>query len=182
MGGVTLKKKKKGVTLLELIIVLALSAIVSAVAFLFYSTNNRNVRETEIRSDLQREGEQIVSKITRSLMEAKNISEIKAPDSNADGNPEDAIEKTSCDLKSININLLSGSKEYLIDGKKFMEGSSVLGENVKVVSLKTIDDETFETCKGIKITLKLTKKFIAKDIDYEITSNIIFRNNVNSTL
>lgn len=65
-----MKTKKKGFTLIEMIIVLAVFLIVMTVAYLFFMTNTKIVASTEIKSELQQQGEEIqqllIEKITQS--------------------------------------------------------------------------------------------------------------------
>lgn len=164
------RTKKKGVTLLELILVLAISSIVLGIVFTFFLSNSRAINETQIHNDLQREGQTIVSKITESMMSAKKIESI------TDSNNLDASGLKSCNISFVNFTLLNGSKTYQVNGSKLEEDATVIATDVEAITLSTIDDANFDSCKGIKITINLVKKYINKNITYQITSDIIFRN------
>ncbi|MGL4454020.1 MAG: type II secretion system protein [Sarcina sp.] len=87
-------KKKEGLTLLELVIVLGLMGIVTAVVFSFVNTTQRKSKELEIRQELQFEGTMITESMMGNVLEMKNISAIDGhtQGSSDNGNKIDWIE------------------------------------------------------------------------------------------
>jgi len=59
-----LNRKKKGVTLIELVIALGLLAIVTSFIFSFFFSNERKLEEINTRSDLQYEAKVILDSIS----------------------------------------------------------------------------------------------------------------------
>ena len=60
---ITLNSKKKGFTLVEMIIVLAITVIISGVIFTIFFTNTKILTSTEIKSDISNEKNDIQEKI-----------------------------------------------------------------------------------------------------------------------
>lgn len=69
-------KKKKGLTLLELVIVLGLMGIVTSLVFSFVNTTQRKSKELDIRQELQFEGTMITESMMGNVLEMKSISGI----------------------------------------------------------------------------------------------------------
>lgn len=169
-------KRKKGVTLLEMLIVLALVVVVLGTVFPFFSTNTKSLNETEIKSQLQQEGQDILNSITQKSMEGQKISEINKVDGTS------VLDITSCDISKITLLLLDGSESitYTLNSsnKTFTDltSSNVLSTNVKSINVSSIDGKLLGECEGIKIVMNLSKKYSGKEITYSISTNIRFRN------
>ena len=85
-------KKKKGLTLLELVIVLGLMGIVTSVVFSFVNITQKKSKELDIRQELQFEGTMITESMMGNVLEMKSISELKGHRlGNANGNKVTAI-------------------------------------------------------------------------------------------
>ncbi|MGL4741561.1 MAG: prepilin-type N-terminal cleavage/methylation domain-containing protein [Sarcina sp.] len=69
-------KKKKGLTLLELVIVLGLMGIVTAIIFGFVNTTQRKSKELEIRQELQHDGTMITESMMKNVLQTKNIDSL----------------------------------------------------------------------------------------------------------
>lgn len=172
-------KKKKGITLLELIFALAISSIVLGSFYMFFFSNNRSLAQTQYKSDLQGEGEMIIKRLTKNLMLASKITEI------TDKYNNDKKDDTSCNISQVKITVQSGeiSEEaiYKVNNNNVFEtfqghNDVPIGENVQSITLETLDNRAFKDCRGIKVTINLSKKYGNKDIDYQLNSNIVFRN------
>ncbi|MGL4761771.1 MAG: prepilin-type N-terminal cleavage/methylation domain-containing protein [Sarcina sp.] len=70
-------KKKKGLTLLELIIVLGLMGIVTSLIFSFVNTTQKKSKELDIRQELQFEGTMITESMMGNVLEMAAISDIE---------------------------------------------------------------------------------------------------------
>ncbi|WP_297438243.1 type II secretion system protein [uncultured Clostridium sp.] len=70
------RKKKKGLTLLELVIVLGLMGIVTSLIFSFVNTTQKKSKELEIRQELQHDGTMITESMMKNVLAAKNIEEV----------------------------------------------------------------------------------------------------------
>ena len=71
------RKKKKGLTLLELVIVLGLMGIVTSLIFSFVNTTQKKSKELEIRQELQHDGTMITESMMKNVLAAESIDEIK---------------------------------------------------------------------------------------------------------
>ena len=168
-----MKNRKNGFTFIELLLVLALSAVVLGVVFSFFLSNTKTINATGVNSDLQEEAQDITQKITKDLMEARTISSITASDNT------EAITRTSCDISRLDIDFLSGdSATYLLSGGNLTKSGevSVIGKDVESLNIETLDGKSFSQTKGVKITVNLSRDFANKTYEYKTSTNIIFRN------
>lgn len=69
-----MKNKSRGFTLIEVLIVLSLTVVVLAVVFGILNTNNKSLIETDIKSTLQSEAEDMQMNISKIGMQAKRIT------------------------------------------------------------------------------------------------------------
>lgn len=176
-----MKKSKKGFTLLELMLVLALIVVVLGIIYPFFTSNNRTLNETTVKSELQQEGAQIIESITKNLMEANRIESITSVDGT------NSLYVNICTINNFTLRL---EKEdgtsyyigYVVNNEKFQEHDSRTGNtkelstNIHDVKVESIDGTAFSTAKGIKLTLTFSKKAGGRDIQYSISTNIRFRN------
>ncbi|MTK13776.1 MAG: prepilin-type N-terminal cleavage/methylation domain-containing protein, partial [Clostridiaceae bacterium] len=75
-------KKKKGFTLVEILITITILFIVIGIVFPLFNANLKTLSETENRSDLQREGQQAMKYFTDKAMEAQKIVGLKDSSNN----------------------------------------------------------------------------------------------------
>ena len=68
-----MKKKSIGFTVIELVIILAITTMIIGVAYTFFFTNNKTLNTTEINSELQYEAENIEKLLLNLGTQAKNI-------------------------------------------------------------------------------------------------------------
>lgn len=68
--------KKKGLTLLELVIVLGLMSLVTMLVFSFTNTTQRKSKELEIRQELQHEGTMITESFMSNVLQTEGITAI----------------------------------------------------------------------------------------------------------
>lgn len=67
------KTKRKGFTLVELIIVMVLTIVILGMVFQMFNTNNRIMSDIDIKSTLQSEGQSIQEKLSKIGMQAISI-------------------------------------------------------------------------------------------------------------
>ena len=60
-----MKKTRRGFTLVEIIVTMAIMALVATVIFTIFFTNNNMLKKTEIKSELQRDGDEIAEKFVK---------------------------------------------------------------------------------------------------------------------
>ncbi|WP_238884244.1 prepilin-type N-terminal cleavage/methylation domain-containing protein [Clostridium sp. YIM B02551] len=172
-----MKKRKKGFTIIELLLVLALSAVVLGVVFSFFLSNTRTINATGVNSDLQEEAQDITEKITKDLMEAESIRAIINSDS------VDVLTRNSCDISRVEIGFLTvESVTYLLSGSNLTKNGEVIGTDVESLNVETLDGRSFSQTKGVKITINLSKDFANENYTYKASTNIIFRNKGATTM
>ncbi|MBL4933356.1 prepilin-type N-terminal cleavage/methylation domain-containing protein [Clostridium paridis] len=172
-----MKKRKKGFTIIELLLVLALSAVVLGVVFSFFLSNTRTINATGVNSDLQEEAQDITEKITKDLMEAESIRDIINSDS------VDVLTRNSCDISRVEIGFLTAeSVTYLLSGSNLTKNGEVIGKDVESLNVETLDGRSFSQTKGVKITINLSKDFANETYAYKTSTNIIFRNKGATTM
>jgi prepilin-type N-terminal cleavage/methylation domain-containing protein len=175
-----LKRKKKGFTLLEAIIVLALITIVALVIYPFFFSSSRSFNETNIRSDLQSDGQVIQDSFLNYGNQGSSISRI-----NGTIPPDNSNAITT--LSSIKFTMYSDitkTVEYVYDStnKRLneittnLDGSGavtnkVLSNNVDGIKISSIGGN-YVSCDGLVINVTLKQK----DISYDISSKVVFRN------
>ncbi|MDD7795761.1 prepilin-type N-terminal cleavage/methylation domain-containing protein [Clostridium sp. 'White wine YQ'] len=166
-----MKKRKKAFTIIELLLVLALSAVVLGVVFSFFLSNTRTINATGVNSDLQEEAQDITQKITKDLMEAESIRTIINSES------VDVLTRNSCDISRVEIGFLTvESVTYLLSGSNLTKNGEVIGKDVQSLNVETLDGRSFSQTKGVKITINLSKDFANETYTYKSSTNIIFRN------
>ena len=159
----SLCKKKKGVTLIELVIALGLLAIVTSFIFSFFFSNERKLDEINIRSDLQNESKVILDTISKYAMEASKCK----------------IEKNLDDtIKSIIFSKVDDNGLVISEGAKFIiEDSNIylstqedekkmIGSHVEQVEISN------NTSRNIEVRLLLQEK----GKNYSVRESFLFRN------
>lgn len=167
------KIRKKGFTILESIITIAILLIVLGIILPFFNSNFKVLNETEIKSDLQRDGSNTMEYFTRSAMEAKGIKELIGY------GDEDKLSYTG----EINVKKLAfitdtnDEYNFELNGTElyYSKNSSekkLITRNVKYIKLTTIDGNSFSKSKGVLIKLLLEKKHVSLNLE----SKVYFRN------
>lgn len=160
-------KKKKGITLIELVIALGLIGIITALVFSFFFSNKKTLSIVEVKSDLQYEAKVIMNDISKYAMEAKRVEY-------AAGN--NTITFVSLDDSKIVFTINGGSSsesenKVIIEGNSISRGDgsvskAVLSDNFKKISLHGAND------KNINVNLTLVKN----GIEYSVADSFLFRN------
>ncbi|MBV1819077.1 type II secretion system protein [Clostridium cochlearium] len=144
--------KKKAFTLIEVIITMAIMVIVIGIIFPFFNSNFKTLNETEIRGDLQREGNKVMEYFTKSAMEANNVKETK-----------DTIVFSTDDNEEYLFQLKHGNIIYSDSTKKNIK----IAENV----------DNIEVTAPYPNSINIKIEFIKSKVNYVTESNIYFRNN-----
>lgn len=172
-----MKKKKRGFTLLELIIVAALTVIVIGITTSIFITGNRVFSESEIKSTLQIEGQAIQERISAIGMQAIGIESVN-------GN-EDTGE-----IQNIKINSYDkdgNKKEFIIDKqlKKLSIDGSKVSINVESIKInpqiikdynKNPDLLINYSYINLEIMLSKNRRYDNTKITYPVNIQTVFRN------
>ncbi|WP_315078223.1 prepilin-type N-terminal cleavage/methylation domain-containing protein [uncultured Clostridium sp.] len=155
------KIKKKGFTLVELIIVMALTLVILGMIFQMFNTNNRIMSDVGIKSTLQSDGQVIQENLSKIGMQASRIE--------CDG------EK---DVKLLIIDSLNESGErceFKIESEK-KEGSKNETNNLYISEYKANNNEAGEVLKSKKLfTDNLKAINVSSDASCAQIEIILFR-------
>lgn len=158
-----LYKKKRGVTLIELIIALGLLTIISSFVFSFFFSNERKLDEVEVKSDLQYESKVIMEKISEYAMSATKVK----LDENIDNTPNKITFSTVSDSSVINedgaIFTFEGNNVYL-DTEGIVKKE--LGSHLESIQVSG------DNSKNIVVKLTLKKA----ELSYSVEESFLFRN------
>jgi len=190
-----LKKKSKGLTLIELIIALALTVVILGIVYTFYLTNSRSLTLVDIQETLHTEGKAIEDKILKIGTEAKGLVSIE----NASGTDisEYTIKSLALDptagtlaVKSLTFKSYNDTATSLVydatNRKLVTTGNNILSENVESVIVKPLnlnqmsdtdkDTNKVKDLSGYEITimLKLSKGRVVTT--HPVTVIVKFRN------
>ncbi|WP_051993109.1 PilW family protein [Clostridium sartagoforme] len=196
-----MKNKRKGFTLLELIITLSLTVIVLGVIYTFFLSNSKTLSRIEINSDLQLEAEGIQQELLLYGTQAEGISEInniQITDSNKynyEGLPEDGkLDVTEVTFK-IGVEYFSfvynGENKTLTLNKVNEFGTVIsdttlrlprdLSKNVTEFKVRPLDyrmnpNGNFNETTGLEISLVLNKEKGYSDVTIPLSVIVKFRN------
>ncbi|WP_143316173.1 prepilin-type N-terminal cleavage/methylation domain-containing protein [Clostridium sp. HBUAS56017] len=143
-----MKKKSRGVTLIELIIVISLTLVIFGAALTFWIINNRSLTKADLQNTLQTEGKDIEEKLLKVGTESKEITSIvKFPEDKEVINEKlGSISLDSDDkfkIKNIVFNSSENISEILLDGRTLKiissSGEKVLSKNVEELKVKPLN-------------------------------------------
>ncbi len=173
-----MEKKKTGFTLIEMVIVLALTVIVLVIASSMLGTGNKVFSDSDVKTALQIEGQAIQENISDIGMQAQKImsSEIN------NGEVRNLIIKSydkDDNIKYFKIEVngekLSISKCKNPDGSG-VETSEEISQNIKEFKI-LYTGNLYET-NSVEFNVKLSaKKALTDAVDYPIDFKVVFRNN-----
>lgn len=193
-------KSKKGLTLLELVIVLGLMGIITYLVFSFVNLTQRKSLELDIRQKLQHQGTMITESMMDNLLQAKSIFNVEK-------------DSTTNNLKEITFNFVGPSElkgknaftdivkiKYKVDGNKLellaikkdedVTDSSkwkkvqTISENIQKVELTnknllteySYDEDKLKDEKNVGLKITLEKDYYNKKIEYGHVMELNLRN------
>ena len=200
-----MKKKAKGMTLIEVVISMAILSIVFGVIYLFFFSSNRILSDADVKEQLQSEGHKIEDKITTLGMEASNIIAINDSHNDLMGSREgdvravkfnivtkdattDAIvnEEVIVKYDEENKSIYYGeSTDPNIMTNKDITGLTLLSSNVENFTINSteIDNgattpemKSFRDTKSIQVNIILNRRKGYSDITRKVATVINFRN------
>lgn len=196
--------KKKGLTLLELVIVLGLMSIVTMLIFSFTNTTQRKSKELEIRQELQHEGAMVTESFMKNVLQAEGVSKIELL-SNGSMNInsiEFMITKDIAAKKTQTARYKLNSKELKLTEiitENFGEATQSVTENEKAVvsthiksieilsedirkiitdnsSVSEIEADKLKNVKNINFKIILEEEYYNKTIEHEHIMELNLRN------
>lgn len=199
-------KKKKALTLIEVIVTMAVMSLVSIIIFTVFFTNNKMITKSEIKSELQSEADSFSEKIIKFGSQAISIGElsINGLSGSYNASTEQNIITTTNDSFNINeLTLELPPKDYnlceitnssqVVQCKLTWDSNDktlnwldrngnnyILCKNVKAVEMNFLGyngSDLLKDAKGIEIKVEFEKKKGGQTVTYEISNKIYFRNN-----
>lgn len=155
-----LKKKKEGFTLLEMIIVIALTVIVLGITTSIFMTGNRVFSDSDIKTTLQMEGQRVQERISDIAMQAKNIVKVSETEMIINSYDKNGNEEK--------VNIKKDGNRLILTTNDIDE--QILSENIEKFNLVYKPQESNPSL--IVIDLELIKK----NRKYPISFSVTFRN------
>lgn len=181
-------KHKRGFTLIEVVVVLAITVLIAGVIYTFYNSNNRTLSSAEAKSIIQTEANEIQKELINIGTQATSISITDGDESDAKKfqfTAYDNMDKTSRTTYVFERSS-SVSGEPTKDGEQiynmyiYKDGSSDKGQSkskhVKSVKIKALDGKNINDSSNVEITVNMYIKKGLNVYDYPITTIVKLRN------
>lgn len=162
-----MKKKVKGMTLIEVLISLSIFTIILSVVYFFSFSSNRILSDADVKEQLQSEGHKIEDKITKLGMETSNIIAIN------DSHNNSLMSLKEGNVKAIKFNIatIDGSSDAIVHKEvifKYDEGNKSIyyGESTDPNIM------TSNTISGLTLLSSNVESFQVKstEVDKTVTS------------
>lgn len=186
--------KKKGYTLLELIVSISLILIVLGVIYTFFLSNTKTIITTELGVDLQIEAQNIQDAILKYGTESKGISKINditlSKSNKYDYNEEGqdlSSNNGKLDIKEIVFNVDDKSITFKYNSQnkelKLIENNNekIIGKNIESFKVRPIDykinkEGNFYETKGLEFSIILSTKKGYSSVKSPLSIIVKFRN------
>lgn len=166
--------KTKGFTLIEVLVTLALTSMILGLIYSIMHTNNLSLIETDIKSTLQAEAEDMQRNISKYGMQAMEI-EGTSLSIDINGEVKKLILVVPTEAGNVSHELSVSDKLLKLDGR-------ILSRNLKSFKVEK-SDGSYLTSSGETTGLKsITFKFILakkqgySDVEYPVSITVNFRN------
>ena len=186
-----LKLKKRGLSLIELVVALSLIAIILMIVGPFFISNYVTLDKTSNQIDFQREAKAIMNYFTDSAMEASNIESLTNVKNEvlSNNNYTESLKKDSLKSKDGYLKLTFNNSEnknehttfILKDRSLYMKKNDSeefkIGDLVSSIELTSLTEggliNNFKNANAIKIEIKFDTK---NNTPYKISNILTFRN------
>ena len=192
-----LKFKRRGLSLIELVVALSLIAIILMIVGPFFISNYVTLDKTSNQIDFQREAKAIMNYFTDSAMEASNIESLTNIKNEvlSNNNYTESLKKNSLKSKDGYLKLTFNNSEnknehttfILKDRSLYMKKNDSeefkIGDLVSSIELTSLTEEStqdkeeinnFKNANAIKIEITFDTK---KNTPYKVSNILTFRNN-----
>ena len=190
-------RRKKGTTLVEVLVSLVIMALVTTVVFFLFSNSNRTISETEIKSQLQQDVQSIQERFSKLGMESEGISNIVFEPGSTDKIKTLELKSitTTENISGVATTIYNIFNFNVDNGKLILQTSEVsktdstaevinvvqtkeLSDNVKYISVKptnsSVADLKLAKSININILVEKSKSRITKTLEGETI--VTFRN------
>lgn len=171
-----MKRKRHGFTLLELVIALAITVIIIGIAASMFITGNKVFSDSDVKSTLQIEGQDIQEEISNIGMQGIEViseSPLKIESYiKKDDKPRYFLIKREDRSKETNGNFVV--ERYSDSTYSVLENRKIISENLKIFNAEYSNDG-----KSIDFYILLSNKKGFSDVEHEMTFTINLRNKSN---
>lgn len=186
-----LKLRKRGLSLIELVVALSLIAIILMIVSPFFISNYVTLDKTSNQIDFQREAKAIMNYFTDSAMEASNIESLTNVKNEvlSNNNYTESLKKDSLKSKDGYLKLTFNNSEnknehttfILKDRSLYMKKNDSeefkIGDLVSSIELTSLTEggliNNFKNANAIKIEIKFDTK---NNTPYKVSNILTFRN------
>ncbi|SFD09093.1 PilW family protein [Clostridium uliginosum] len=169
-------KKKKGFTLVEMIIVMALTVVILGMVFGMFNTNNRIISDVDVKSTLQTEGQAIQENLSNIGMQAIGIESVTGENISGKESLEEikdiVINSYNKDGKECEFKIEHNERNFYINGKELSSNVESIKISPDLIEYK----DNLDNVGTVEFNILLTKKKGYSDIKYPVTVKITFRN------
>ncbi|EDT78598.1 prepilin-type N-terminal cleavage/methylation domain-containing protein [Clostridium perfringens] len=187
----SLKLKRRGLSLIELVVALSLIAIILMIVGPFFISNYVTLDKTSNQIDFQREAKAIMNYFTDSAMEASNIESLTNVKNEvlSNNNYTESLKKDSLKSKDGYLKLTFNNSEnknehttfILKDRSLYMKKNDSeefkIGDLVSSIELTSLTEggliNNFKNANAIKIEIKFDTK---NNTPYKVSNILTFRN------
>ncbi len=164
--------KKRGLTLIEVIIAMAIMVIVGGVVTTMTISNNKILSKVDMKSELQMEGQLIQTQLMKVALNSNGVIDAK-------------FKEGSDEIQSITIQDNQYTYKFTLSGSTLtyrkLEGEGSLQERVlssKVSSIQVIPsiEEELKKSEYMEFNINLSTKRGSQTVDYRVDNYIVFRN------
>lgn len=169
--------KKRGLTLIEVIIAMAIMVIVGGVVTTMTVTNNKILSKIDMKSELQMEGQIIQTQLMKVALESNGVIEVEFIDDSdliQSITIEDSQHKHKFKLSGSTLIYKKLEKEENLQEKELL--SKELSSNISSIQVIPSTEEELKNSEHMEFNINLSTKRGAQIIDYRVDNYIVFRN------
>ncbi|GEA29217.1 type II secretion system protein [Clostridium diolis] len=166
-------RKKKGFTVIELIIVVALTVVVLGIVWQMFGVTNKIISDVTIKSDLQREGQSIQEKLSNIGMQATEVKELVYADDASGSIKKIKINSYDKDGNNRDIEVNLNGEILTIDGQSVSSHVKSINVNPEIIREDDLNNVSYI---DFTIFLGEKKNYNSEIIENQIKVRTVFRN------
>lgn len=166
-------RKKKGFTVTELIIVVALTVVVLGIVWQMFGVTNKIISDVTIKSDLQREGQSIQEKLSNIGMQATEVKELVYADDVSGSIKKIKINSYDKDGNNRDIEVNLNGEILTIDGQSVSSHVKSINVNPEIIREDDLNNISYI---DFTILLGEKKNYNSEIIENQIKVRTVFRN------
>ncbi|NRT73590.1 type II secretion system protein [Clostridium beijerinckii] len=166
-------RKKKGFTVIELIIVVALTVVVLGIVWQMFGVTNKIISDVTIKSDLQREGQSIQEKLSNIGMQATEVKELVYADDVSGSIKKIKINSYDKDGNNRDIEVNLNGEILTIDGQSVSSHVKSINVNPEIIREDDLNNISYI---DFTIFLGEKKNYNSEIIENQIKVRTVFRN------